>query len=608
MKNCLRALLVVLLPCLATAISAQPETAPLIQNAYARQAVALDGQWGIIIDPFETGYYNHRYQLHSNGFFRDQKMENSWDLIEYDFDRGPTLKVPGDWNTQDDKLFFYEGTIWYKRAFAHTPAVGERAFLYFGAANYEAHVYLNGELVGHHVGGFTPFNIEVSGKLRAGDNVLIVKVDNKRHRDGVPAVNTDWWNYGGLTRSVLLVTVPETFIVDYFLQLAPGRTDRISGWVQLDGPDAANRAVTVAIPEANLRQTVTTGADGRAVVEMPGKLTLWSPATPKLYDVSLQTDAEIVRDAIGFRTIACRGDEILLNGKPLFLRGISIHEERAFGGGRATTPENAATLLGWAKEMNCNFVRLAHYPHNEHMVRTAERMGLLVWSEVPVYWTVQFEKPEVYALAEQQVIEMVTRDRNRAAVILWSVANETPRSDARFAFLSQLAATVRRLDGTRLLTAALDTQTYEDLGIRIDDPLAEVVDVIGINSYCGWYGPALPADCAGLHWLSGYNKPVIMSEFGGGALQGLHGTALQRWTEEYQAAVYEHNLAMLDRISFLRGTSPWILKDFRSPRRPLSRIQDFWNRKGLVSDEGIRKQAFFLMQAWYGRKAAAEVK
>jgi len=128
--------------------------------------------------------------------------------------------------------------------------------------------------------------------------------------------------------------------------------------------------------------------------------------------------------------------------------------------------------------------------------------------------------------------------------------------------------------------------------------------VIGINSYCGWYGDALPASCAGLRWFSDHNKPVIMSEFGGGALQGYHGTALDRWTEEYQASVYEHNLTMLDRIPFLRGTTPWILKDFRSPRRPLPRIQDFWNRKGLVSDEGIRKQAFYLMQAWYGSKAA----
>lgn len=590
----------------ATTAFAQSAAPPLIQNVHARQTISLDGAWGIIVDPFETGYYDYRYRPSPYGYFRDQKMENPWDLIEYDFDTGPTLHVPGDWNTQDERLFFYEGTVWYKQTFAYAPAEGQRAFLYFGAANYDARVYLNGEPLGRHVGGFTPFNFEVTDRLQAGENTVIVKVDNKRLRAGVPTVNTDWWNYGGLTRSVLLVTLPETFIADYFLQLAPGETDRIRGWVQLEGPNAAHQPITIAIPEANLRQPVTTDAEGRAAVEMTGDLTLWSPEHPKQYEVLVEHGSETVRDAIGFRTIERRGEEILLNGEPIFLRGISLHEERAFGGGRAATREDAELLLGWAKELNCNFVRLAHYPHNEHMVRAAERMGLLVWSEVPVYWTVQFEQPAVYAHAAQQVTEMVQRDKNRAAVILWSVANETPLSDARLTFLTNLATTVRRLDPTRLVTAALETHSHEAGGRRIDDPMGAVVDVIGINSYCGWYGEARPEACADLRWFSDYEKPVIISEFGGGALQGHHGTAQDRWTEAYQAAVYEHNLAMLDQIPFLRGTSPWILKDFRSPRRPLPRIQDFWNRKGLLSDEGIRKQAFYLMQDWYRRKAEGQ--
>ena len=579
--------------------------APLIQNVYARDVTVLDGAWGVIVDPFETGYYNHRYQPSADGYFRDRKMEQPWDLVEYDFDTGPTLHVPGDWNTQDDRLFFYEGTVWYKQTFTHPPDAGGRTFLYFGAANYDARVYLNGEAVGHHVGGFTPFDVEVTDRVRAGENTVVVKVDNARRRDGVPTVNTDWWNYGGLTRSVLVVRVPETFVADYVVQLAPGRRDAIQGWVQLDGPDRAGREVTVAIPEAGISHAAVTDADGRAQLDLPADLALWSPGSPTLYEVLVRHGDEVVRDEIGFRTVEVRGEDILLNGEPVFLRGISVHEERAFGGGRAATPEDAATLLGWAQEMNANFVRLAHYPHNEHMVRAAERMGLLVWSEVPVYWTVQFEKPEVYANAERQLTEMIERDRNRAAVVLWSVANETPRSDERLAFLSGLAATARRLDPTRLVTAALDTQTRREDGIHIDDPLGAVVDVIGINSYCGWYG-GRPAECAGLRWVSPHGKPVIVSEFGAGALQGLHGTADERWTEEYQAAVYTNNLAMLDAMPFLRGTSPWILKDFRSPRRPLPRIQDFWNRKGLVSDEGVRKQAFYLMQDWYRRRATDE--
>src|SRR5690606_14653459 len=135
----------------------------------------------------------------------------------------------------------------------------------------------------------------------------------------------------------------------------------------------------------------------------------------------------------------------------------------------------------------------------------------------------------------------------------------------------------------------------------IDDPLSGVVDVIGINNYCGWYG-GTPESCAGIKWRSKYNKPVIMSEVGGGALQGYHGDVDQRWTEEYQAAVYRHNLAMMDNIPFLRGITPWILKDFRSPRRPLPGIQDYWNRKGLVSDSGIKKQAWQVLHDYYENK------
>jgi beta-glucuronidase len=124
------------------------------------------------------------------------------------------------------------------------------------------------------------------------------------------------------------------------------------------------------------------------------------------------------------------------------------------------------------------------------------------------------------------------------------------------------------------------------------------VDVIGINSYCGWYSDA-PEDCASLVWQSNYAKPVIVSEFGAGALQGRHGAENERWTEEYQASVYSHNLTMLRNMSFVRGTTPWILKDFRSPRRPLPGIQDFWNRKGLVSEKGIRKEAWYVLHNFY---------
>ncbi len=335
----------------------------------------------------------------------------------------------------------------------------------------------------------------------------------------------------------------------------------------------------------------------------PG-LKLWSPETPKLYKVSVKAGDDSIEDEIGFRTIEVKGTEILLNGKPVFLRGVSIHAEAPYRTGRAYSDKDAETLLGWARELGCNYVRLAHYPHDETMLRAADRMGVLVWAENPVYWAVQFDKPEVYANAQHQLEEEIGTSRNHAAIILWSMANETPINDARTKFISSLAARARELDPTRLITAALLVHT-EPNGERstkiVDDPLGASLDVLGTNEYIGWYEQH-PETADKTDWRISYQKPLIMSEFGADAKAGLHGGENDRWTEEYQASVFRHQLGMLNRIDQLRGMSPWILMDFRSPRRPLAGIQDMFNRKGLISDQGVKKQAFFVLQKAYTEK------
>jgi beta-glucuronidase len=330
----------------------------------------------------------------------------------------------------------------------------------------------------------------------------------------------------------------------------------------------------------------------------------WSPETPKLYKVRISAGQDSIDELIGFRTVETRGTEILLNGKPVFLRGISIHAEAPYRTGRANTDKDAETLLGWAKELGCNFVRLAHYPHDETMLRAADRMGLLVWSENPVYWALQFDKPEVLAKAEQQLDEEIGSSRNHAAIILWSMANETPNTEARTKFIESEAAHARELDPTRLITAALLVRAEGNTKI-IDDPLGQSLDVIGFNEYVGWYeGHAESADTT--EWRVDYQKPLIVSEFGGGAKAGLHGGENDRWTEEYQANIYRHQLGMLNRIPQLRGMSPWILMDFRSPNRTLAGIQDEFNRKGLISDQGKKKQAYYILQKAYKDKTVGK--
>ncbi|MDX6444741.1 MAG: beta-glucuronidase [Blastocatellia bacterium] len=598
--------LVLLIALLAFLPCVKAQQVALIANTEGRKTISLDGQWQTIVDPYESGYYDYRYLPSANGYFKDAKPKDKSDLIEYNFDTAESLHVPGDWNTQRESLLLYEGTIWYKKAFDYQRKQNTRVFVYFGAANYVADVYLNGEKIGRHEGGFTPFNFEITRLVREKSNSLIVKVDDQRRRDAVPTLSTDWWNYGGLTRQVKLVETPDSFVQDYLVQLRKGSQNQINGWVRLNGNKLGQR-VTVRIPEAGISKSFTTDAKGYAEVSFNANLTLWSPGNPKLYDVLIEAETDRVQDQIGFRSIETRGTDILLNGRPIFLRGICIHEEAPFRGGRAYSREDALTLLGWAKELGANFVRLAHYPHNEIMLREADRLGIMVWSEIPVYWTILWENPATFENAQTQLSEMITRDKNRAAVIVWSMANETPLGDARLSFLRKLVDHARSLDSTRLISAAMERHYVDDKTQMIDDPLGEYLDVLGCNEYVGWYD-GLPEKTDRVEWKTKYQKPLIMSEFGAEAPYGLHGDPLTRWTEEYQENFYQHQVRMLKRIPFLRGTSPWILMDFRSPRRPLPGIQDFHNRKGLISDRGEKKKAFYVMQKYYQELQAASPK
>ena len=594
--------------CLASGLNSAAQNrraieVPQLQNVMSRQVMSLNGKWNYIIDVQEEGYYDYRMNPTRWGFFQNAKPKRPEDLIEYDFDAAPTMTIPGDWNTQDQGLFFYEGTVWFKKSFnvdmSTASITGQRKILYFGAVNYEARVWINGQEVGHHVGGFTPFNYDVTNLLKDGENFVIVKVDNKRHADDVPTQIFDWWNYGGITRDVLLVSVDPVYVEDYSLQLASLEGRKVNFSVKLNKAEAGHE-VTLNIPELKLKKTVTTGADGTAAISMKAKPQLWSPETPKLYTVEVKCGESTIRDEVGFRMIETRGKQILLNGKPVFLKGVSIHEEKPNGGGRANCTADAHILLTWAKELGCNYVRLAHYPHNEYAIREAERMGIMVWSEIPCYWTISWKNEGTFNNARRQLTDMIQRDHNRANIIIWSIANETPHSAERDQFLSRLAKHARDLDSTRLISMAMEVTGASNYKNRLQDNMNQYVDVVSFNEYIGWYRDV--NDAPKMEWEIPYDKPVIVSEFGGGAKYGLHGPKNQRWTEEFQENLYIENLAMLDKIDGLSGTTPWVLKDFRSPRRVLNGIQDYYNRKGLVSDRGEKKLAFQVLKQWYEKK------
>jgi beta-glucuronidase len=582
----------------------------VIGNIAGRSRTSLDGRWRFIVDPFDVV---RRKPRDRRNVWKDQIEQPGQTIIEYEWESSPEIAVPGDWTTLVPELHHYDGTVYLRRLFdlqASAIADGRRRFLAFDAVNYRSTVWLNQQDLGGHEGGFTPFCFEVTSVLKAGRNLLVVRADSRHDEESLPSVDFDWHNHGGITRGVWLVDVPATFVRHWSVRLEGAR---LLAQALLDGPEAAGMPVVLSIRELGLRLQGRCDERGRARFEgaVPRSLVRWSPESPRLYEVELAAGADVQTERVGFRTIEVRGREVLLNGAPVFFRGISLHEE-ALGaqGGRRVGDAEARALLQAAKDLNCNFVRLAHYPHGEAMLRAADTMGLMVWSEIPVYWEdVAYTSAKTLALAKTQFTEMIERDANRASVVMWSVANETPEIASRLTFLKDVVAHVRALDPSRLLTAALNKNADVD-GTRegekrflINDPLGEVLDVIGVNQYEAWYSQLTPAELSTVSFASPYAKPILVSEFGADAPAGLRADKTVRWSEDFQAWLYDETLKMIDRIPGLVGVTPWLLKDFRSPRRWHGRFQGNWNRKGLISEDGRRKLAFDVLRRWYERKA-----
>ncbi|HKJ40558.1 MAG TPA: glycoside hydrolase family 2 TIM barrel-domain containing protein [Sunxiuqinia sp.] len=582
---------------------AQPN---FITNVKNRTHQSLDGKWKYVMDQYETG------SIGFSPLYENRKPKDKTDRVEYSFDQAQSLWVPGSWNAQSDQLYYYEGSIWYRKTFDfHRKLKNSRVFIYVGAANYKTTYTFNGKKLGVHEGGFTPFSFEVTDLIKDKGNFVILGVSNRREKDNIPGMVTDWYNYGGITRDVELVEVPQNYIDDYTVSLKKGtalaKEKEIDGSVWLTGSNIPKEA-TVSIPELKLTKMVSIDDQGKGTfIFKTKKVRLWSPQNPKLYTINIQTNEDDLSDQVGFRTIETKGTQILLNGKPIFLRGISIHDENPTRADRANSMDDARLTLGWAKELGCNFARLAHYPHQENMIRMADKMGILLWEELPLYWGIDWKNDDVLANAKRQYAEVIRRDKNRAASIIWSIANETGPGPARNHFLTEVANTVRRLDPTRLLSAACKKDSGRDgdksKTYMVSDPIGKVLDVVAFNEYLGWYGGA-PIECREKNFKIAYEKPVIISEFGGGALAGFHGDTATRWSEEYQANLYKENIAMFERVPGLAGMTPWILADFQSPLRQLPNVQDGWNRKGLISEKGRKKEAFYVLKKYYEKKKA----
>ncbi|MDR2434022.1 MAG: hypothetical protein LBD47_05600 [Treponema sp.] len=558
-----------------------------------RESESLNGKWFFHADPYDTCRRAKWFkEIRHDGNGAEQP-------VDWDFDAWERISVPDTWNIRERELFYFEGSGIYVRDFCYVPKeTGERPFLCFEGASYETSVFLNGIFAGTHDGGSTPFTVDIGDLVKANrQNRLLVVVDARRSRFRIPMDNTDWFNYGGLYRGVYLIRTPKDYIKDWFLRLVP---DGTFSKIRLDCGVSGRGKILLEIPELGVRQEAAIAADGSCVFSPgPGKLILWSPDNPKLYDVSLSFHSEgggtdRVTDRVGFREIRAKGQHILLNGKKIFLKGISVHEDHYLLG-KTTNPEIVRATIRDLKEMNGNYLRLAHYPHDRCFARIADEEGVLLWEEIPVYWAVAFHHQNTYRDAENQLCELILRDRNRASVIIWSVGNENADTKDRLVFMSNLVQKARTLDETRLVSAACLVNTTK---LKIEDPLSAFLDVTGVNEYYGWYERDF-GKLSAILANSDPEKPVIITEFGGGARSGQRGTADDLFSEDCQKALYQKQVEMFKQYPFIAGLSPWILYDFRCPRR-FNRYQEGYNRKGLIdADRKTKKAAFYVMQAFY---------
>ena len=620
----------------------------------SRQITTLNGEWSYIVDPMNNGLPESSF---FGGFPKNKTQKTGMELIEYNFDTAAKIQIPGAWNAIDKKLFFYRGPVWLYKKFNYQPKKEAITHLYIEGSNFTTKIFINGSIIGEFEGGYVPFNFDISKHLKNGENILLVQTDNTLNQSSVPTQKTDWWPWGGIVGDVYIVETPKKFIQNAYLQLNPENFSEALFKLEMN-QELSGQRIVLEIPELQFKDEFITNTAGfirESIIIAPR---LWSPTDPKLYKVIISSDQETISDEIGFRSIKVEGQNIYLNNSEIQFKGIAMHSEPIGIPGPAFSKEHFQDLLLMAKDLNINFIRAAHYPYTRHLAKVADRLGLMLWEEVPVYWNIDWDNSETLNIAINQIKRLVQRDQNRASVVVWSVANETPLSSSRMEFLNTLLSEIEAIDSTRLTTAALLSGSEEqfkalvlvlalqgvksqwvnpqekaifqfildqanipidselNFSISIDDPLGKSVDLISYNEYFGWYYVTFFTDqmmipegtlrklmfevLPNIKISSVFNKPIHISEFGAGAKYGNHSDKI--WSEEYQARLYRHQLEMLSNNPQIKGISPWVFKDFRAMLRPLPGIQDFYNRKGLIDENGNKKAAFDVLADFYENK------
>ena len=502
----------------------------------------------------------------------------------------------------------FQDVAWYKKDFCASGAITVK----FHAVTEYAKVYLDGKYLGDHYGGFTSFEFDTV--VESGVHTLVVRIDPRSTEDTIPLWAVDWHHYCGIIRSVEVFehkTVSiKTMQADYELSDSLTSADvKITATLKNHTAEKIEKSVQIEIDGTtvyNERVTVGDTEEICARVKLDN-VRLWDVGKPELYTVTVSTDDDDLTDRIGFRRIEVDGKRILLNKKPIKIMGVNRHEEHPEWGFAMPAQLNAKDV-DILKDLNVNAVRGSHYPNSHLFVDMCDAEGILFWSEIPM-WGFQKE-----SLARELVIkrglamhkEMVNQYRNHPSIIIWGMHNEvaTDSQEGR-AITEQFVNCVRSLDPSRLITYATDKVQR--------DVCLDLVDFISLNQYVGWYGGEIK-DWAGsiaktknrLKEMGVDNKPIVMSEFGTGAIFGNKTFEELRWSENYQVEFYRHTLDLFLNDEDISGVYLWQFSDIRSnPQWSLMRVRGF-NNKGLVNEYRQPKLAYYTVKEIFEKQRSKE--
>lgn len=544
------------------------------------QKRSLNGQWNCIPDLENLGI--------NNQWFHHEALKSlANNLIPLD--------IPKSFNLIEG-FHIFEGIFWHYLEFkldSEVDLINYDYQLQFNGVNYNAKVWLNDKFIGEHDGGFTPFKFLVNDSIKKDNNFLAVRVDNIRRKDGIPALFFDWFNWGGIYRDVNL------------LILNKSRVKEVKISTEILTPEKAKIDITYKIiGNLNLKwqiidifdnlviqngQLSSNSAEEKFIVIVDNPK-LWSPATPYLYQIEMfENSSELLYQCeFGIRQIEVKFGHLILNKKRIKLKGISLHEEY-MPYGRTIPYEKRKEDLERIKALGFNSVRTAHYSHDESLIKIADKIGILILEEIPVYWDCNYKSKKTFKLAVKMLRDLIKRDYNHPSVIWWSVGNEIPTHKRECSrFIKRLIDFARMHDSTRIVTF-VSRKLNSDIFRRN-------ADVAALNTYFGWYFGSMKMLSLILDWIhtSILNKPWIFTEFGAGAKYGVRSkdTPPFKFSEEYQLNLLDYTIKTINSKDYFSGWFIWIFRDFKSILKN-NEYQQGYNRKGIVSEKSNEKKLIY---------------